>query len=230
MLTAPRTSTARSSEVPIEMGRTTHLHFTSARPSSASFLDRVRAAPPTGHMGSLCLPGSLSTLPPVSVPSWLRSIRAFRHTHGTQFSDATHGHSTQSRIPATSGSTSKDGHVYSRLSTSNSPRIRQSVGDLGHLLLVLARLRTGAYTLSHPIELFETCGPGGGAMPRSVQEERVRRLARHHGLELKTAGRGEPRAWDFGRYWLVDAARKTLVFPDEHGGSLDDLERYLTQA
>jgi hypothetical protein len=67
-------------------------------------------------------------------------------------------------------------------------------------------------------------------MPRSVQEERVRRRARRHGLELKKAGRGKPRARDFGRYWLVDAARNTLVFPDEHGGSLDDLERYLTQA
>jgi hypothetical protein len=69
----------------------------------------------------------------------------------------------------------------------------------------------------------------GGAMPRSVQEARVRRVARRHGLELKKAGRGKPRARDFGRYWLVDAARSTLVFPDEHGGSLDDLERYLTQ-
>ena len=49
-------------------------------------------------------------------------------------------------------------------------------------------------------------------------------------LKLKKAGRGEPRAWDYGRYWLVDAARNTLVFPDEHGASLDDLERYLTQA
>ena len=66
-------------------------------------------------------------------------------------------------------------------------------------------------------------------MPRSAQEERVRRMARRHGLELKKAAPGEPRPWDFGRYWLVDPARNTLVFPDEHGGSLDDLERYLTQ-
>lgn len=66
-------------------------------------------------------------------------------------------------------------------------------------------------------------------MPRSVQEERVRRRARRRGLELKKAGRGKPRPRDFGHYWLVDAARNTLVFPDEHGGSLDDLERYLIQ-
>lgn len=69
----------------------------------------------------------------------------------------------------------------------------------------------------------------GGSMPPSTQEERVRRMARRRGLEVKKA-RGEPRAWDYGSYWLVDPARKTLVFPDEHGGSLDDLERYLTQA
>ena len=58
------------------------------------------------------------------------------------------------------------------------------MSDLGHLLSVLAQLRTGSYT---------------------------------------------PRARDFGRYWLVDAARNTLVCPNEHGGSLDDLERYFTQ-
>ena len=102
------------------------------------------------------------------------------------------------------------------------------MSDLGRLLLVLAQLRTGSYTLSHRIELFEIWSLEG-AMPRSVQEARVRRRARRHGLELKKAGRGKPRARDFGRYWLVDAARNTLVFPDEHGGSLDDLERYLTQ-
>ena len=121
----PRTFTTRSSEVPIEVGNTAHLHFTSARPSLASFLNRVKVARPTGHMGSLCLLGSLSILPPVFVPNWRRSIRAFRHTPGTQFSDATHRHSTQSRVPATSGSTLKDAHAYSRRSTSNSPRIRR---------------------------------------------------------------------------------------------------------
>jgi hypothetical protein len=103
------------------------------------------------------------------------------------------------------------------------------VSDLGHLLLVLAQLRTDSYTLSYPIGIFEFL-VAGGAMPRSVQEARVRRMASRHGLELKKAGRGKPRARDFGRYWLVDAARNTLVFPNAHGGSLDDLERYLIQA
>ena len=146
----------RSSEVAIEMGRTAHLHFTSARPSLASFLNRVRAARPTGHMGSLCLPGSLSILPPVSVPNWLRSIRAFRHTPGTQFSDATHRHSTRSRVPATSGSTLKDAHAYSRPSTSNSPRIRRYL-----LLGACVTARRLVYPLD-PIELFGTCGRWGG--------------------------------------------------------------------
>jgi hypothetical protein len=104
------------------------------------------------------------------------------------------------------------------------------VSDLGHLLLVLAQPRTDSYTLSYPIGLFEFCGRGGGAMPRSVQEARVRRMASRHGLELKKAERGKSRARDFGRYWLVDASRNTLVFPNAHGGSLDDLESYLIQA
>jgi hypothetical protein len=64
-------------------------------------------------------------------------------------------------------------------------------------------------------------------MPRSAQEDRIRRLARRQGLELKKAEPGEPRKWDFGRYWLIDPTRNTLVFPDQHGASLDDLERYL---
>jgi hypothetical protein len=67
-------------------------------------------------------------------------------------------------------------------------------------------------------------------MPHSVQEARVRRMARRHGLEVKHAGRGKARVRDVGRYWLVDAARNTLVFPNPHGASLDDLERYLTEA
>jgi hypothetical protein len=66
-------------------------------------------------------------------------------------------------------------------------------------------------------------------VPRSAKEERVRRMARRHGLELKKADGAAPRPWDYGRYWLVDAARKTLVFPDVHGASLDDLEHYLAQ-
>jgi hypothetical protein len=61
-----------------------------------------------------------------------------------------------------------------------------------------------------------------------VRENRVRRLAERQGLILRKSRRRDPRAWDFGSYWLIDADRNALVFPDVHGGSLDDMERYLT--
>jgi len=35
---------------------------------------------------------------------------------------------------------------------------------------------------------------------------------------------------DRRRFGLPPGSHWTLVFPDEHGASLDDLERYLTQA
>jgi hypothetical protein len=60
-----------------------------------------------------------------------------------------------------------------------------------------------------------------------ARENRVRRMAARRGLMLQKSRRRDPRAWDYGSYWLVDAERNTLAFPDEHGGSLDDMERYL---
>jgi hypothetical protein len=53
-------------------------------------------------------------------------------------------------------------------------------------------------------------------------------MAERRGLILRKSRRRGPRAWDFGSYWLMDGDRNSLVFPDEHGGSLDDMERYLT--
>jgi hypothetical protein len=61
-----------------------------------------------------------------------------------------------------------------------------------------------------------------------ARETRVRRMAERHGLTLRKSRRRDARAWDFGSYWLVNADRNSLVFPDVHGGSLDDMERYLT--
>jgi hypothetical protein len=64
--------------------------------------------------------------------------------------------------------------------------------------------------------------------PDKVRENRVRRLAERQGLILRKSRRRDQRAWDFGSYWLMDADRNALVFPDVHGGSLEDMERYLT--
>lgn len=61
-----------------------------------------------------------------------------------------------------------------------------------------------------------------------VRENRVRRMAERQGLILRKSRRRDRRAWDFGSYWLIDADRNALVFPDVHGGSLEDIERYLT--
>jgi hypothetical protein len=61
-----------------------------------------------------------------------------------------------------------------------------------------------------------------------VRENRIRRMAERQGLILRKSRRRDRRAWDFGSYWLVDADRNVLVFPDVHGGSLDDMETYLT--
>ena len=100
-------------------------------------------------------------------------------------------------------------------------KFEQSLPDT--LDLMVSALRAG-HSLVSALDLAasESPDPIGTELRICLDEQ-------NYGLELKTAGRGEPRAWDFGRYWLVDAARNTLVFPDEHGGSLDDVERYLTQ-
>jgi hypothetical protein len=64
--------------------------------------------------------------------------------------------------------------------------------------------------------------------PDKVRENRVRRMAERQGLILRKSRSRDRRAWDFGNYWLMDADRNALVFPDVHGGSLEDVERYLT--
>ena len=63
-----------------------------------------------------------------------------------------------------------------------------------------------------------------------VRENKMRRIAKRQGMMLKKSRRRDRRAWDYGSYWLVDADRNALVFPDEHGASLDDIESYLTSA
>ena len=61
-----------------------------------------------------------------------------------------------------------------------------------------------------------------------VRENKMRRIAKRQGMMLKKSRRRDRRAWDYGSYWLVDADRNALVFPDEHGASLEDIESYLT--
>ena len=60
-----------------------------------------------------------------------------------------------------------------------------------------------------------------------VRENRVRRMAERQGLKLKKSGRRDPRALDYGSYWLIDIDRNVLVAGDQWGWSIDDVEAWL---
>lgn len=59
-----------------------------------------------------------------------------------------------------------------------------------------------------------------------VRENRLRRAAARQGLALAKSRRRDPRALDFGLYWLTDQDG-AFVTP-ESGTDLDEIERYLT--
>jgi len=59
-----------------------------------------------------------------------------------------------------------------------------------------------------------------------VREDRLRRMARRQKLTLRKSGRRDPRAWDYGRYWLVDESNREVGPPQ--GLDLDGIERFLT--
>jgi hypothetical protein len=58
-------------------------------------------------------------------------------------------------------------------------------------------------------------------MTNDVRENRLRRMAKRHGLELVKSRRRDPRALDFGTYQLVGAS--------EAGTTLEEIEKYLTR-
>jgi len=60
-------------------------------------------------------------------------------------------------------------------------------------------------------------------LSEKVQEQRIRRAAGRRDLILRKSRRRDPRASDFGIYWLIDASTNTLVY----GGDLEGLEYYL---
>jgi hypothetical protein len=100
----------------------------------------------------------------------------------------------------------------------------RAVGDLRKVLPSGGRYHGLRYQLI-PQSGYELVMP---ETPDKVREKRVRRMAERQGLILRKSRRRDRRAWDFGSYWLMDADRNALVFPDVHGGSLEDMERYLT--
>jgi hypothetical protein len=58
-----------------------------------------------------------------------------------------------------------------------------------------------------------------------VRENRLRRMAQRQGLTLSRSRRRDPRALDFGLYWLADANGVTVT--SEQGIDLDAVEAYL---
>lgn len=72
-----------------------------------------------------------------------------------------------------------------------------------------------------------------------IRENRLRRMAERQGLKLVKSRRRDPRALDYGRYWLVLAEgvqpteardRRELVAGSRTGRSLDEIEEVLTDA
>ena len=60
-----------------------------------------------------------------------------------------------------------------------------------------------------------------------VVENRLRAAAARQGLRLVKSRRRDPRAIDFGTYWLLDVSTNGLVASDQFGLGLDDVARYL---
>jgi hypothetical protein len=66
-------------------------------------------------------------------------------------------------------------------------------------------------------------------MAEKVRENRLRRMAERQGLMLRKVRRHDPRAWDYGLYWLVDP-RTTLVLQMaalDGKLTIDQVEAYL---
>lgn len=65
-----------------------------------------------------------------------------------------------------------------------------------------------------------------------VRENLARRMAARQGLALRKSRRRDPRALDYGGYWLVRTIgrREIVVVGDEHGTDLESVEQYLMGA
>jgi hypothetical protein len=59
------------------------------------------------------------------------------------------------------------------------------------------------------------------------REARLRRVAKRKGLVLQKSRRRDPRAVDYGRYFLVMPEYNALPGNQAFGLSLDDVERWL---
>lgn len=53
-------------------------------------------------------------------------------------------------------------------------------------------------------------------------------MADRQGLYLRKSRQRDPRALDFGSYWLIDRRTNTLVAGGQWGMGLDEIEEWLT--
>jgi hypothetical protein len=57
-----------------------------------------------------------------------------------------------------------------------------------------------------------------------VRDNRLRRIAERRGMKLTRSRRRDPKALDYGLYWLTDARTGEMVSP-EVGVDVDEIER-----
>lgn len=60
-----------------------------------------------------------------------------------------------------------------------------------------------------------------------VLENRLRRAADRQGYQLVKSRRRDPRAVDYGRYWLIELNTRGATLGGEWGTTLDDVAEYL---
>ena len=64
---------------------------------------------------------------------------------------------------------------------------------------------------------------------QKVRENRLRRMAERQGLRLVKSRRRDPRAYDYGGYWLVEMNTNECVGGGQAGMSLDAVQAALTR-
>lgn len=65
-------------------------------------------------------------------------------------------------------------------------------------------------------------------MSDKVRENRLRRMAERQGFTLTKSRRRDPRATDYGKYWLANASTNALE-TEERALTLDEIEAYLNR-
>jgi hypothetical protein len=58
-------------------------------------------------------------------------------------------------------------------------------------------------------------------------EVRIRRSAERQGLQLHRSRRRDPRALDYGKYWLIDPTTRESIFGGTYGKTLEEVESWL---